>query len=166
MKKAELLSSKQFKMNSPIGALYLVATSKGLQGVFWKKQLAPTAKSLGGTQPSVKNLARAAKELEEYFEGRRKKFTLPLDLAGTPFQKSVWAQLQKIPYGATCSYRDIALKIKNSKAVRAVGSANGKNPLCIIIPCHRVIASNGSLGGYSGGTSLKTRLLTLEKKES
>ena len=166
MKKAELLNTHQFKMNSPIGTLYLVATSKGLQGVYWKKQPSPITKSLVGTQPSVRNLAQAANELEEYFDGRRKKFTLPLDLAGTPFQKSVWAQLQKIPYGGTCSYKDIASKIKNSKAVRAVGSANGKNPLCIIIPCHRVIASDGSPGGYSGGTSLKTRLLTLEKKES
>ena len=88
---------------------------------------------------------------------------MALDLEGTTFQKKVWAQLSKIPYGQTCSYKDIAKGIQNEKAVRAVGSANGKNPACIIVPCHRVIAHNGSLGGYSGGLKMKKTLLEIER---
>ena len=106
--------------------------------------------------------AYAKRELKEYFSGKRKKFSVPLNAQGTAFQKSVWNQLSKIPYGKTVSYRDIAIKIKNKKAVRAVGTANGKNPFCIIIPCHRVIAADGSLGGYSGGIQFKKKLLALE----
>jgi len=103
------------------------------------------------------------RQLLEYLEGTRKYFDLPLDIRGTEFQKVVWKELVKIPYGETISYKDMAVAIKKSKASRAVGTANGKNPLCIIIPCHRVIASDGSLGGYSGGLSIKMKLLKLEE---
>src|SRR5438445_11189765 len=90
-------------------------------------------------------------------------FEVTLDIVGTPFQMQVWEQLRKIPYGVTYSYSDIASKIKNPKAVRAVGTANGRNPLSLIVPCHRVIAADGKLGGYAGGLSIKTQLLELEQ---
>lgn len=123
------------------------------------------AESLAGAShgPQIKILAEAKKQLEEYFAGNRREFDLPLDMDGTPFQKAVWKELKRIPFGTTCSYGDIARKIKNRRAVRAVGGANGKNPLCIIVPCHRVIASDGSLGGYSGGLDLKRALLQHEQ---
>ena len=103
-------------------------------------------------------------QLNEYFSGARRSFDLPLITAGTGFQKSVWEALQAINYGETQSYQNLAIKINNGGAVRAVGTANGANALAIIIPCHRVIASDGSMGGYGGGLLLKTRLLALEEK--
>jgi methylated-DNA-[protein]-cysteine S-methyltransferase len=149
-------------MSSTIGRIYLTASAKGLRGVFLTKQAVPMAPSLRGNGPGIRTLARAARQIEEYLAGRRKQFAVPLDAAGTPFQRSVWRQLAKIPYGRTCSYRDIARRIKNVKAVRAVGGANGSNPLCIIVPCHRVIAADGTIGGYSGGIAIKKKLLRLE----
>ena len=153
----------QWLMKTKASSVYLVASDLGLRGVYWNKQTAPFASSLKIDCPAVRILARSVSQLDEYFAGKRMEFDLPLDVQGTEFQKSVWKALAKIPYGKTASYRDIAKKVKNEKAVRAVGTANGKNPLCIIIPCHRVIASNGTLGGYSGGLPLKTQLLALEK---
>ena len=111
-------------------------------------------------------LVRAYTQLQEYFAGERKTFDLPVRLSGTPFQQSVWQALQRIPYGETRSYRDIAEAIGNPKAVRAVGSANNRNPLFIIIPCHRVIGSDGSLVGYGGGLAMKQFLLDLEARNS
>ena len=105
---------------------------------------------------------QAVAQLEEYFSGKRRRFTLPLDLRGTLFQRRVWKALQQIPYGETRSYRQIALQVGNPKAARAVGMANHANPVGLIVPCHRVLASDGSLGGYAGGTRLKARLLRLE----
>jgi methylated-DNA-[protein]-cysteine S-methyltransferase len=142
---------QQYAMKSQIGMIYLVASAKGLQGVYLRKQSVPLITTLSSKEPTVKILALAAKELEEYFQGKRKSFKVPFDIIGTPFQKKVWNALSTIPYGKTVSYKDIAEKIKNKKAFRAVGTANGKNPLCIIVPCHRVIAADGTLGGYSGG---------------
>lgn len=104
----------------------------------------------------------AADQLREYFHDGRKKFDVPLDLRGTEFQKKVWKQLSKIAFGKVCSYIDVARKLGNSKLTRAVGRANGANPVPIIIPCHRVIYSNGQLGGYSGGLEIKKILLELE----
>ncbi len=104
----------------------------------------------------------AFNQLREYFSGERKKFNLPLDLEGTEFQNKVWKELQKIPYGKTISYKTLSEKIGNVKAIRAVGKANGQNPVAIIIPCHRVIGSNGSLTGYAGGLDIKEKLLLLE----
>lgn len=156
------MKTYQWRMSTRIGVIFLVASEKGLSGVFWEKQPAPLLKSLDGVDAGIRILARAARELEEYLAGKRKKFTVPLDAAGTSFQKSVWKNLARIPYGRTCSYADIARRIKNAKAVRAVGSANGKNPLCIIVPCHRVIAADGSIGGYSAGLAVKKKLLRLE----
>lgn len=109
-------------------------------------------------------LLRLEIELHEYFEGNRCDFTFPLNPQGTPFQKEVWKILQSIPYGTTISYAEEAIWFGNPKAIRAVASANGRNPIAILIPCHRVIASDGGLGGYSGGVEKKEFLLALEKK--
>lgn len=103
------------------------------------------------------------KQLKEYFDGSRVKFDLPLEVKGTEFQKKVWNELLKIPYGQTKSYKDIAIAIENERASRAVGMANNKNPIPIIIPCHRVIGSNGKLVGYAGGVNVKEKLLNIEK---
>jgi methylated-DNA-[protein]-cysteine S-methyltransferase len=155
----------QYRFISSIGPLYLVASETGLQGIYWGKQNIPFTKKLGGTGKASIILGRAVAELEEYLAGKRKSFRIPLDFStGTPFQKKVWNQLRKIPHGKTVSYLDIAREIKHAKSSRAVGTANAKNPLCIIVPCHRVIASDGSLGGYSGGLKLKSKLLALENQ--
>jgi methylated-DNA-[protein]-cysteine S-methyltransferase len=108
-------------------------------------------------------LEKARRQLDEYFKGRRREFDIPLLMVGTDFQKSVWNALLKVPYGATSTYLRVAERIKNKKAVRAVGNANAANPISIIIPCHRIIGSNGELVGYGGGLSLKKRLLKLER---
>lgn len=110
-------------------------------------------------------LKKAVQELQEYLAGTRQRFDLPLQPEGTDFQQQVWKALQDIPYGAVCSYQDIARTIGNEKACRAVGGANNKNPISIIIPCHRVIGANGSLVGYGGGLQLKRKLLDLEKPD-
>lgn len=146
----------QFKMESVIGALYLVASDKTLRGIFWKKQNVPNGKN--------KIIVQAEEELEEYFQGKRRDFTVPLEPIGTAFQMRVWKKLQAIPYGKTISYKELACEVENSKASRAVGTANGRNPLSIMIPCHRVIASDGTLGGYAGGLPIKEHLLRLESE--
>lgn len=102
-------------------------------------------------------------QLEEYFEGRRRDFDVPLCFEGTPFQERVWSALQRIPYGSTCSYLEIAKQVGDAQATRAVGAANGANPLAVVIPCHRVINANGQLGGYGGGAWRKRILLDLER---
>ncbi len=156
------MSQAQWLMKSRIGSLYLVASEKGLRGIFWKKQTAPMVASLKGKTAEVKILLQTLTELKEYFDGKRQKFTMPLEVAGTPFQKKVWNALRQIPYGKTASYKDVAGRIQRAKAVRAVGTANGNNPHAIIVPCHRVIAHDGTLGGYAGGLKIKSRLLKLE----
>ena len=105
-------------------------------------------------------------QLQDYFAGTRQQFDLPLQLAGTPFQQQVWEALQHIPYGKTWSYAELAAYIGNPRACRAVGSANGKNPIAILVPCHRVICSGGQLGGYALGLALKQQLLCLEQRHS
>jgi methylated-DNA-[protein]-cysteine S-methyltransferase len=155
----------QWVLDSFIGRLYLVASNKGLECVTWNIQRAPMAKSLRGSDKSIQILSQTKKQLQEYFSGQRRQFSIQLASSGTDFQTQVWSQLCKIPYGKTQSYKEIAQKIKNEKAVRAVGSANGKNPICIIVPCHRVISSDGSIGGYSGGLDIKSKLLNLEQFE-
>jgi len=158
------MSTSQWKLDTKIGFLYLVSSEKGIQKVSFTPNADPMASSLKGNSQATKHLNEAVAQLEAYFKGALKTFTLPIDIQiGTPFQKKVWNQLQKIPYGATCAYKDIATGIQAPKAIRAVGSANGKNPLCIVIPCHRVIAADGGLGGYSGGLNIKKTLLDLEK---
>ncbi len=120
------------------------------------------AASLKDKTAEIKILAQAVTELNEYFAHKRQKFTVPLEIIGTPFQKKVWKALRGIPYGQTSSYKDIAGRIRHGKAMRAVGTANGCNPHAIIVPCHRVIAHDGTLGGYAGGLTIKSQLLALE----
>lgn len=120
-----------------------------------------TMEEWGGGSPL---LEAAFAQLGEYLEGRRQGFELPLAPQGTCFMQSVWAELRKIPYGRTVSYRDIAVSLGNSRAVRAVGMANHRNPIAIVIPCHRVIGADGSLVGYAGGLEMKRRLLDLEQR--
>ena len=153
----------QWKIKSPTGPLYFVASKKGLRGVSWNKFNSPMAKNLDGDDSISQILRQTADELTAYFQGSLQNFSVPLDQSGTPFQLRVWRELSKIPFGKTVAYKDIAKKINNSKAVRAVGSANGKNPIAIIVPCHRVIATGGGLGGYAGGLQLKSKLLRLEQ---
>ena len=109
-------------------------------------------------------IKEAAKQLKEYFEGKRQDFDLPLSPKGTTFQKNVWKVLETIPYGETWSYKQVAEKVNSPKAYRAVGMANNKNPISIVIPCHRVIGANGKLVGYGGGLEIKDYLLNMEKK--
>src|SRR5690242_2606888 len=142
--------------SSPIGLLTLVASESGLMALeFGKRKHAEAA-------DDDKRFAACRKELDEYFAGKRQEFTVPLDIRGTNFQKRCWHELLKIPYGQTRSYRQIAEAVGNRNAVRAVGLANGQNPIAIIVPCHRVIASDGTLCGYGGGLELKEELLRLE----
>ncbi|HEU4839727.1 MAG TPA: methylated-DNA--[protein]-cysteine S-methyltransferase [Micavibrio sp.] len=150
-------------MPSPVGELTLVAGARGLSGILWENDKAGRVR-LGGMweDKSQPVLAAAARQLEEYFAGKRKVFSVPLDFQGTDFQKKVWQALLTIPFGETRSYAQIANQIDNPKSVRAVGAANGKNPISIIAPCHRVIGSNGDLTGFAGGIAAKTLLLSLE----
>lgn len=150
----------QRKINSKIGPLYLVASDKFLHGIFWKEQALPKEKK---NSPEAMMFDKAQKQIHEYLEGQREDFDIPLMLEGTEFQKRVWTELQKIPYGETRSYKQIAAALKDPNACRAVGTANGKNPISIIVPCHRVINEGGKLGGYAGGLDIKERLLRLEK---
>jgi methylated-DNA-[protein]-cysteine S-methyltransferase len=140
-------------------SLYLVATETHLINI----QFTQPQKALFQT---TELLSMATIQLDEYFQGKRTTFSLPFKLTGTPFQLAVWKKLQNIPYGQTTSYKEIAQKINKPKAYRAVGMANNKNPLPIIIPCHRVIGSNGKLIGYAGGLNLKNYLLELEKSHT
>jgi methylated-DNA-[protein]-cysteine S-methyltransferase len=149
---------KQHLFNSKIGPLYFVASENALRGIFWKKQAAPFIQSF----KECAILKEAVRQVEEYLDGKRNGFDLPLEPIGTEFQMKVWKELARIPYGKTISYTELARKIRNEKAVRAVGTANGRNPLSLVIPCHRVIAADGTLGGYAGGLEIKKRLLELE----
>ena len=159
-------STLQWRMQSDVYDLYLTASSVGLMSILTTPRAVAMSQSLTDDLPQVRILAQAVTELEQYFAGERREFDVALAPIGSPFQIAVWQQLRGIPYGETRSYKEIAAAISQPKAVRAVGSANGRNPLCIIIPCHRVIAADGSLGGYSGGLDLKSRLLDLEQKKA
>lgn len=151
-------------IDSPVGQLKLIATQDALVAVLWQTDK-PNRVLLGTMQESRDHpiLLKTQQQLQQYFAGQRKIFELPLAFYGTDFQKQVWAELLKIPYGETRSYLQIAEAIGNVKAVRAVGAANGKNPISIIAPCHRVIGKNGALTGFAGGLDNKTRLLNLER---
>lgn len=143
-------------VSTPIGNFLLTATWDHLLSITTIKKDSPN-----GPKNNITKLCH--KQLGEYFLGQRKIFNLPIKLNGTDFQRKVWLELKKIPYGETCSYADIAQRLDNSKAFRAVGSANKANPLPLIVPCHRVINSNGSIAGYALGVEAKSWLLNLEK---
>jgi methylated-DNA-[protein]-cysteine S-methyltransferase len=153
-------------VSSPIGRLLLSGDGHALTGLWMLDADRHSARVLGleaGLTPSPAIFAEVAAQLEEYFGGDRKEFTVPLAPTGTPFQLAVWTQLTKIPYGSTVSYGGIARALgKRPVASRAVGLANGANPISIIVPCHRVIGSDGSLTGYGGGLDRKELLLRLE----
>lgn len=152
-------------MKSPVGELKLVASDKGLAAILWENdnprrvRLAPVSEDKNHPV-----LLEAERQLKDYFSGKRKSFSVKLDFKGTEFQKRVWGALLTIPFGETRSYGQIARQIRNPKAVRAVGAANGKNPISIIAPCHRVIGSTGKLTGFAGGLEAKARLLALERR--
>ncbi|OTG96786.1 methylated-DNA--[protein]-cysteine S-methyltransferase [Acinetobacter sp. ANC 4973] len=148
---------------SPVGILKLVATENALVAVLWENEN-PKRVRLAELIEQVDHpiLLETQKQLCEYFAGTRQQFDLPLDFEGTVFQKKVWHALLSIPFGETRSYRDIAEQVGNIKAVRAVGAANGKNPISIIAPCHRVVGANGKLVGFAGGLDNKEILLRLE----
>jgi methylated-DNA-[protein]-cysteine S-methyltransferase len=156
--------SLAFKMiDSPVGKLKLVASDKGLVAVLWEDD-EPSRVRLGEMVADERHsiLLDAERQLEEYFAGNRKTFSVALDMRGTSFQRNVWEALLAIPFGETRSYGQLAKQLGNSKAMRAVGAANGRNPISIIVPCHRVIGSSGKLTGFAGGLETKARLLGLE----
>lgn len=153
------------EMNSPVGILKLVAHDQALVAVLWENEnpkRVRLAQLIENKNHPV--LLETQKQLNEYFQGQRTQFDLALDFAGTDFQQKVWQALLTIPFGETRSYKQIAEQIGNVKAVRAVGAANGKNPISIIAPCHRVVGTNGKLVGFAGGLENKDILLKIEKR--
>lgn len=154
------------KIDSPVGKLTLVASHKGLVAVLWENDK-PGRVRLGELieENDHSVLIRAERQLSEYFTGRRKNFSVPLDVRGTHFQRSVWEALLAIPFGETRTYGQLAKHLGSPQAARAVGAANGRNPISIIVPCHRVIGSSGKLTGFAGGLEAKERLLHMEQKQ-
>ena len=157
------------EMNSPVGKLTIVTSSEGLHAILWdndreNSKYEKIIKTLCKSK-NEKIIIETKKQLSEYFQGKRKKFDLPLRLSGTDFQIKAWKQLLKIPFGKTLSYAEQAEKIGDKNKARAVGMANGQNPISIVIPCHRVIGSNGHLTGFGGGIDKKAILLKLEQNE-
>jgi len=152
------------KIESSIGTLKLVASDKGLVAILWEKD-SPRRVRLSELVANEQHpvLVETERQLEEYFAGKRKTFSVALDLRGTRFQKDVWEALLAIPFGETRSYGQLARQLGNPRATRAVGAANGRNPVSIIVPCHRVIGSSGKLTGFAGGLEAKAHLLRLEK---
>jgi len=142
-----------------VGLLRVTADDHGVVAI---ERVAKSVVGAGSTTAN-QHAEKAVRELREYFAGKRRRFTVKLHLEGTPFQERAWAAMRRIPYGATISYAQQAKQIGKPRATRAVGSANGANPVPIIVPCHRVIASDGSLGGYALGLAMKRRLLALEQ---
>ncbi len=148
---------------SPVGRLTLVASAAGVAAVLWEHERAGRVPlAIAGERPQDPVLLETQRQLGEYFAGLRKGFDLPLDFAGTPFQRAVWNGLLEIPYGQTRTYRQLAERLGKPSATRAVGAANGRNPISIIVPCHRVIGSDGTLTGFAGGLAAKAHLLELE----
>ena len=151
------------EIESPVGPLLLAGDQDALHVLSFGVGSRPREIEANWKPDTKGVLKNVRKELDQYFAGRLKQFSTPVAFAGTQFQNGVWQELRRIPYGETISYLDLATRIKNPKAVRAVGLANGANPIAIIVPCHRVIGSNGSLTGFGGGLPTKRALLELEK---
>lgn len=150
-------------IESPIGKLKLVTSERGLVGILWEEDR-PRRVRLEDPVENAKHpiLVQTKRELKEYFDSKRREFSVPLDMRGTPFQKQVWEALLGIPFGETRTYGQLAIQLGNPKATRAVGAANGRNPIAIIAPCHRVIGFSGKLTGFAGGLEAKAHLLNLE----
>lgn len=164
MERKNAMSLFYKRMESPVGKLKLVASDKGLVAVLWEDDRPGRVR----LEEPVENdrhpvLVETERQLGEYFAGKRKTFSVSLDMRGTSFQKDVWGALRAIPFGETRSYGQLAKQLGNPKASRAVGAANGRNPVSIIVPCHRVIGSTGKLTGFAGGVDTKAYLLNLEK---
>jgi methylated-DNA-[protein]-cysteine S-methyltransferase len=149
-------------IDSPLGPLLLTADGKGISGLIMDADIDERMAGSAGWIEDPAHFEEARRQLEEYFAGQRTEFDLPLSAAGTPFQREVWAALQTIPYGEVRSYSEIAAQIGRPGASRAVGLANGRNPIAVIVPCHRVIGASGALTGYGGGLPRKRLLLDLE----
>lgn len=164
------MNCRTMKLSTPVGEIFLAANEKAIVALLWKREdlerIGIGTVTQSAESPTHPILKLAAKQLKEYFAGTRQEFNLPLELQGTPFQKRIWKELRKIPFGKTWSYQDLARRVDNPLAVRAVGTANGRNPICILIPCHRVVRLSGELGGYAGGMENKALLLDLEKRHS
>lgn len=165
----ELDNSASYDMTTtPLGDLYIITTEKGICAIFWNNPTKSKSykKEIKRFTLSKRNpfITKAKKQLNEYFSGKRKKFELILDPSGTDFQIKAWKQLSKIPYGKTISYQDQAKRLGDLNKARAVGGANSKNPLSIVVPCHRVIAKNGDLTGFASGLDRKQFLLDLESQ--
>lgn len=149
-------------LDTPIGKLLIAGDDAAVRRIEFPKDGKPGCPEAGWIESAKGPLAEAVRQLREYFAGHRTEFDLPLAPEGTEFQRSVWRRLQEIPYGETISYGELAKRVGNPKASRAVGAANGQNPIPIVIPCHRVIGSNGKLTGFGGGLPTKEALLGLE----
>lgn len=148
----------------PVGTLTLVASDAGLQAVWWPDDM--RRREVGSEQPDHPVLVQARRELDEYFAGVRTTFDVPLDPQGTPFQQAAWKVLRTIPYAATITYAEQARRLGDANKARAVGAANGRNPLSIVVPCHRVIGASGSLTGFAGGVDTKHWLLEFERRRT
>ncbi len=157
------MSTSHALLDSPLGPLVVVASDGQLRGLYFHDQRhLPSPEHLGPRGADV--LPALCEQLGGYFAGELTTFDVPLPATGTPFQRDVWAALRDVPYGSTCSYAELARAVGRPAAVRAVGAANGRNPVCIVVPCHRVVGSSGSLTGYAGGLSRKRRLLAHERR--
>ena len=150
--------------DSPVGPLTLVALDGKLSGLYMNLQRHRPPEATFG-QPDPTPVTEVIRQLDEYFSGQRTEFDLPMNLVGTPFQRTVWAALREIPYGETWSYGQLAERIGRPGAARAVGLANGRNPIGIIVPCHRVVGASGDLTGYGGGLERKQHLLDFERRQ-
>lgn len=150
-------------ISSPVGNLKLIADNDGLAAILWENDKPNRVRIHADTEDDANPiLLETEKQLHEYFDGKRQAFSVPLHPIGTEFQNKVWKVLTTIPFGETRSYSQIAEKVSSLRGVRAVGAANGKNPISIIVPCHRVIGASGELTGFAGGLDVKARLLRLE----
>jgi methylated-DNA-[protein]-cysteine S-methyltransferase len=158
MTTATMAPTTTMPLESPIGRLVLECDGDVLIGVWLPHERRHSRRDADDVPPVLKE---AATQLEEYFAGDRREFDVPMELDGTPFQREVWAELSRIPYGKTISYGELARRVGRPNGPRAVGQANGRNPIPIIVPCHRVLASNG-IGGYGGGLAVKRALLAIE----
>lgn len=151
------------KITTPVGVLKLVANPNALVAILWGNETRVKLPTMSQASDH-RILQKTEKQLFEYFAGKRSSFELEMEPVGTEFQKKIWSRLRKIPFGKTISYKELAQAIGSPKAARAAGSATGKNPISIVVPCHRVIGANGNLIGFAGGLKAKTILLELEKR--
>jgi methylated-DNA-[protein]-cysteine S-methyltransferase len=152
-------------IESPVGPLHLAATDEGLTHILFVDQMDREPQVVSGDGAARRIVRETERQLDDYFAGRRRKFDVPLAPAGTEFQRATWKALAEVPYGETISYAELARRMDRPRAVRAVGAANGANPIPIILPCHRIVGADQSLTGYGGGLDRKRRLLSLEGVE-